>query len=866
MESFRELTARFFRCDRRRSRYRTNQSTAECLEQRALLTAVQLTDREQLLLELINRARANPEAEAARLGVTLNEGLQPGTITGVPKQPLVPHQTLVNVARAHSQDMLDRDYFDHKTLGTTRLAQDRAAAAGYSGAIGENICWGGHTRGIDEDQHVYDRHDVLFISPGHRRNILHDAYEEIGVGVRYGQFVSNGTAFNASMVTEDFSIRNLNPFITGLVYADFRDNDFYDIGESIRSGTVTAVNPLTGVVAEAEIGVSGCYSMMVTPGKWLVSAEYIFEGQTFRASRMVTVAQLNVKVDFERFTDSQLSIAVSASNTSLSELVGVTSSLVTVSRTEPDPFPLTFSISSSDPAELEVPAEITIPSGQTTQTFTVRTLQDNVVDPGKQTSVVVAAKNFAPAAVLFTVSDRTTPLLPKGTQIVRTTKPTLSWTAVSNAREYEVWIDNATTRESKVVFAERIQSNSWTLDRDLGVGTYNVWVRAVTDAGVRGQWSPTGVWQTRPTVAISNTGSIQKSSSATLEWPAVPGAVSYDVWVDHLTSRKSQYFRNTSVTGTSLVIPEVAVGRIAVWLRARNSRGELTPWGNQGIINVSHAVQGLKVEASNFQASPELRWTAQRGAVAYEVWIDNKLTGQKAWFRNVNVTGTSISLTVPVDGSFRAWVRGKDASGAWHQWSTALDFEVRRPPVLLQPASVISTAWPTYQWSRVAGAVAYDFLLQDSDGQTLVDSKRLTTTTLASRDNLRGGEYRVWLTAVDNDGAILTSAAWTFRVSLMMPVIERPLDPLESLLLVDHSPLQTSGERTAAPANRQIHEAHDATTETKAFSTVSFDTVDAAVLIAPGLRPQPADADSTTSSQPSELRLLDMLFADAQWS
>lgn len=863
MEFFRTLTARLFQCGRRRSAARSGLQTTEGLEQRTLLTAVQLTDREQLLLELINRARANPEAEAARLGISLNEGLQPGTITGVPKQPLVPHQTLVDVARAHSQDMLDRDYFDHKTLGTTKLAQDRAAAAGYSGAIGENICWGGHTRGIDEDQHVYDRHDVLFVSPGHRRNMLNAAYEEVGVGVRYGQFVSNGTAFNASMVTEDFSIRNINPFITGLVYADLRDNDFYDIGESIRSGTVTAINPLTGVVAETEIGVSGCYSLMVTPGKWLVSAEYIFEGQTFRASRMVTVDQLNVKVDFERFTDSQLSIAVSASNTTLSELVGVTTSVVTVSRTEPDPFPLTFSISSSDPAELDVPGEITIPSGQTTQSFTVRTLPDNVVDPGKQTSVTLTAENFAPAAVQFTVNDRTTPLLPQGIQVVRTTRPTLTWTAVSNAREYEVWIDNATTRESKVVFADRIQSNSWTLDRDLGIGNYNVWVRALTDSGVRGNWSPTGVWQTRPTVAISNTGSIQKSSSATLEWLAVPGAVSYDVWVDHLTSRKSQYFRNTSVTGTSLVIPDVAVGRIAVWLRARNSRGELTPWGNQGIINVSHAVQGLKVEASNFQASPELRWTAQQGAVAYEVWIDNKLTGQKAWFRNINVTGTSIALTVPADGSFRVWVRGKDASGAWHQWSTALDFEVRRPPVLLQPASVISTAWPTYQWSRVAGAVAYDFLLQDSDGQNLVVSKGMTTTTLASKDNLRGGQYRVWLTAIDAQGATLSGPAWTFRVSQVSPTDEFSLEQLNSELLADSSPLRTMRERIDTPAPTVVRHI-DAATDGLA-ETLSITVYAAELNVAPSF-PHMAELYGVQAEQTLDTGLLDMIFAVSQWS
>ena len=94
---------------------------------------------EQMLLELINRARLDPAAEAARFGIDLNEGLAPNTISGVSKQPLAMNETLLSVARAHSQDMIDRDYFDHDTPeGVT--ASQRIANAGYSAiAAGENI-------------------------------------------------------------------------------------------------------------------------------------------------------------------------------------------------------------------------------------------------------------------------------------------------------------------------------------------------------------------------------------------------------------------------------------------------------------------------------------------------------------------------------------------------------------------------------------------------------------------------------------------------------------------------------------------------------------------------------------------------------
>ena len=47
----------------------------------------QPTAYEQYFLELVNRARANPGAEAARVGIGLNDGLAAGTIAGPSRTP-----------------------------------------------------------------------------------------------------------------------------------------------------------------------------------------------------------------------------------------------------------------------------------------------------------------------------------------------------------------------------------------------------------------------------------------------------------------------------------------------------------------------------------------------------------------------------------------------------------------------------------------------------------------------------------------------------------------------------------------------------------------------------------------------------------
>ena len=74
----------------------------ESLESRTLLSTATPTNEEQFMLELINRARSAPLAEANRYRVALNEGLAPHTITADKRQPLAFNPNLISSARQHS--------------------------------------------------------------------------------------------------------------------------------------------------------------------------------------------------------------------------------------------------------------------------------------------------------------------------------------------------------------------------------------------------------------------------------------------------------------------------------------------------------------------------------------------------------------------------------------------------------------------------------------------------------------------------------------------------------------------------------------------------------------------------------------------
>ena len=69
---------------------------------------------EQYLLELINRARLDPEREALRYGLDLNAGLEPSTIDSSAKQVLAANTSLENAAINHSRWMLDANVFSHE--------------------------------------------------------------------------------------------------------------------------------------------------------------------------------------------------------------------------------------------------------------------------------------------------------------------------------------------------------------------------------------------------------------------------------------------------------------------------------------------------------------------------------------------------------------------------------------------------------------------------------------------------------------------------------------------------------------------------------------------------------------------------------
>jgi len=270
---------------------------------RRTLQATEPTPADQYMLELINAARANPQNEANNLlNGDLNQGLPSGTITSDPKPPLTFNFELWRAADDHSEWMLDNNVFSHTGRDGSSATQ-RMTSAGYvlspPWSTGENIAYRGTTGTPDLVQFTKANHDNLFVSPGHRRNLMSGTFEEVGVSNVAGRFNN----YNAVMTTQNFATSgNRGPFITGVVFTDaVNNNDFYDAGEGLSGIIVTAEDTQNqaNVFTTTSLAAGG-FSLDVnanTVYKVTFSGDLRKDGTSMTAVYEVSVNTENVKQD-----------------------------------------------------------------------------------------------------------------------------------------------------------------------------------------------------------------------------------------------------------------------------------------------------------------------------------------------------------------------------------------------------------------------------------------------------------------------------------------------------------------------------------------------------------------------------------------
>ena len=226
------------------------------------------TDEQQLMLELINRARADAMAEAQRLvqiartdpdvkdvvdyySINLAEMVKQFSTLEQHIPPLSMNRLLSNAARLHSQDMFNNVFQSHISSDDPLPPNEpgdefwmRIEHQGYergwsseniyahaksilNGHVGFEIDWGESPEG----KILHGMQDP----PGHRENIHSDKFKEAGIGIVKGFNDAGYEDVGPMIITQNFAAPKDDNlcFITGVAYHDLNGNRFYDIGEGL---------------------------------------------------------------------------------------------------------------------------------------------------------------------------------------------------------------------------------------------------------------------------------------------------------------------------------------------------------------------------------------------------------------------------------------------------------------------------------------------------------------------------------------------------------------------------------------------------------------------------------------------------------
>lgn len=295
------------------------------------------TAQEQYMLELINRARAHPADEGVTLAKSKDQWVRDeygffdvdlGQVqrdfkTYAAQPPLAFNENLINLARKHSNYMIDVNMQTHYETDSSDpyytgydVPSRLKTVFPFVELCTENV----YTAVFDPDQ----AHAAFLVEWGisdlsHRIPLMGltdpttgaaDTFNQIGIGYVANPANPSGNVNQTGpfVVTEDF-YEDSQVFLVGVVYQDSNHNGCYDPGEGLAGVTITPSSGNYYAVTSA----SGGYTIPIDPaatGTLTVTASG--GGLASPISQTIVLTGYNVKADFTPAPPKPASIKVAA--------------------------------------------------------------------------------------------------------------------------------------------------------------------------------------------------------------------------------------------------------------------------------------------------------------------------------------------------------------------------------------------------------------------------------------------------------------------------------------------------------------------------------------------------------------------------
>lgn len=279
----------------------------------------------------------------------------------------------------------------------------------------------------------------------------------------------------------------------------------------------------------------------------------------------------------------------------------------------------------------------------------------------------------------FVMDYRVGPVTYSPSGVTTDTTPTFRWQAADGAASYDLWVDNLSTGVQQVIrvtVPHRANATeiSYTPTLILTAGDYRWWVQTIATSGLKTSFSA-GVDFTVPVPSIINPRGSAATNTPLFTWNGVAEYVSYELWVDNLTTGAKEVLRVSGITAKSYqtTLP-FENGDFRAWVRGFDKDGNASQWSGPADFTVTAGVGDAPILTNSFTNANGTRtfnWSGGTGAVTYEIIVKRiSDPSQPIVLNESGISGTTYTSTsVFSAGTYRWWIRGLDAAGTPLPWS-----------------------------------------------------------------------------------------------------------------------------------------------------------------------------------------------------
>lgn len=364
--------------------------------------------------------------------------------------------------------------------------------------------------------------------------------------------------------------------------------------------------------------------------------------------------------------------------------------------------------------------------------------------------------------------------------------PIFSWTSVTGANRYELWVDDVVNGIARVIHSSGLTDTVFAATDALPSSSYRAWVRAFNGTTAIGTWSTPLEFTVADSIAVPTIWApvdLSLNTAPTFVWSTVSGASHYELDIRlNGTLLQTQQF----ITDNTFSLEEslAAVSGYASTVRAYNGTALLgTANRSFNLATSTGAIELYSPAAQTDSTRPTISWTSVDTATRYIVWVNDDTRAINATILQNNVQSPSFTpQSAMLPGNYRVWVRAYNGASPVSSWTFARKFtiqETNSTPAITAPVHNTTNSVPTITWTAVTDAASYQIEIDDvTNSQTaFMTAQGITTTTFRPTNPLVPGLYRVRVRSVNGAGT-LSSWSSDFNLTILAASNATMVSPL----------------------------------------------------------------------------------------